>query len=34
MFSHKALEKNIGWLMVLTFLVVSIGMMFLDLAFR
>ena len=25
MFSHKALEKNIGWLMVLTFLVVSIG---------
>jgi cytochrome c oxidase cbb3-type subunit II len=25
MFSHKALEKNIGWLMVLTFVVVSIG---------
>ncbi len=25
MFSHKALEKNIGWLMVLTFIVVSIG---------
>ncbi len=25
MFSHKALEKNIGWLMVLTFLVVSVG---------
>ena len=25
MFSHKALEKNIGWLMVLTFIVVSFG---------
>ena len=25
MFSHKALEKNIGWLMVLTFIVVSVG---------
>jgi cytochrome c oxidase cbb3-type subunit II len=25
MFSHKALEKNIGWLMVLTFVVVSFG---------
>jgi len=25
MFSHKALEKNIGWLMVLTFVVVSVG---------
>ncbi len=25
MFSHKALEKNIGWLMVLSFIVVSIG---------
>jgi cytochrome c oxidase cbb3-type subunit 2 len=25
MFSHKTLEKNIGWLMVLTFVVVSIG---------
>jgi cytochrome c oxidase cbb3-type subunit 2 len=25
MISHKALEKNIGWLMVLTFIVVSIG---------
>ena len=25
MFSHKTLEKNIGWLMVLTFIVVSIG---------
>ena len=25
MFSHKALEKNIGWLMVLSFVVVSIG---------
>lgn len=25
MFSHKALEKNIGWLMVLTFVAVSIG---------
>jgi cytochrome c oxidase cbb3-type subunit 2 len=25
MFSHKVLEKNIGWLMVLTFVVVSIG---------
>ena len=25
MFSHKALEKNIGWLMVLTFVIVSFG---------
>jgi cytochrome c oxidase cbb3-type subunit II len=25
MFSHKTLEKNIGWLMILTFVVVSIG---------
>lgn len=25
MFSHKALEKNIGWLMVLSFIVVSVG---------
>jgi cytochrome c oxidase cbb3-type subunit 2 len=25
MFSHKTLEKNIGWLMVLTFLAVSVG---------
>jgi cytochrome c oxidase cbb3-type subunit 2 len=25
MFSHKTLEKNIGWLMVLTFLVISVG---------
>jgi cytochrome c oxidase cbb3-type subunit 2 len=25
MFSHKALEKNIGWLMVLTFVAVSVG---------
>jgi cytochrome c oxidase cbb3-type subunit 2 len=25
MISHKVLEKNIGWLMVLTFLVVSVG---------
>jgi cytochrome c oxidase cbb3-type subunit 2 len=25
MFSHKALEKNIGWLMVLTFITISIG---------
>jgi cytochrome c oxidase cbb3-type subunit 2 len=25
MFSHKALEKNIGWLMILTFVVVSVG---------
>ncbi len=25
MFSHKTLEKNIGWLMVLSFLVVSVG---------
>ncbi len=25
MFSHKVLEKNIGWLMVLTFVVVSVG---------
>jgi cytochrome c oxidase cbb3-type subunit II len=25
MFSHKTLEKNIGWLLVLTFLAVSVG---------
>ncbi|KAF0101987.1 MAG: cytochrome c oxidase cbb3-type subunit II [bacterium] len=25
MFSHKTLEKNIGWLMVLSFLVISVG---------
>lgn len=25
MFSHKTLEKNIGWLMILTFVAVSIG---------
>ncbi|TCJ16294.1 cytochrome-c oxidase, cbb3-type subunit II [Parasulfuritortus cantonensis] len=25
MFSHKLIEKNIGWLIVLTFLVVSVG---------